>query len=101
MSFVDRSRLFAIRICWLSMLVESGEDVRILDLTDRPDLGLPVQDFWLFDDTAVVRMDYAPDGTQLGRELLEDVDPAAYVEWKRLALEHATPFTEYRLKHEG
>jgi len=46
-------------------------------------------------------MDYAPDGTQLGRELLEDVDPAAYVEWKRLALEHATPFTEYRLKHEG
>jgi len=81
--------------------VESGEDVRILDLTDRPDLGLPVQDFWLFDDTAVVRMDYAPDGTQLGRELLEDVDPAAYVEWKRLALEHATPFTEYRLKHEG
>jgi hypothetical protein len=36
---------------------EAGEDVRILDLTDRPDPGLHAQDFWLFDDTAVVRMD--------------------------------------------
>jgi hypothetical protein len=74
--------------------VEAGEDVRILDLTDQPNPGLPAQDFWLFDDTAVVRMDYSPDGTQLGRELLEDVDPAPYVAWKRLALEYAEPFTE-------
>ncbi|MGH8963802.1 MAG: DUF6879 family protein, partial [Actinomycetes bacterium] len=56
--------------------VEAGEDVRILDLTDQPNPGLPAQDFWLFDDTAIVRMDYGPDGTQLGRELLDDVDPA-------------------------
>jgi hypothetical protein len=74
--------------------VEAGEDVRILDLTDQPNPGLPAHDFWLFDDTAVVRMDYSPDGTQLGRELLEDVDPAPYVAWKRLALEYAEPFTE-------
>lgn len=74
--------------------VEAGEDVRTLDLTDQPNPGLPAHDFWLFDDTAVVRMDYSPDGTQLGRELLEDVDPAPYVAWKRLALEYAEPFTE-------
>lgn len=74
--------------------VEAGEDVRILDLTGQPDLGLPAQDFWLFDDTAIVRMDYDPDGTQLRRELLEDADPAIYVAWKRLALKHAMPFTE-------
>ncbi len=81
--------------------VEVGEDVRILDLTDQPDPGLPAQDFWLFDDTAVVRMDYAPDGTQLGRELLEDVDPAPYVAWKQLALEYAEPFSENWVKREG
>lgn len=68
--------------------------MRILNLTCRPDPGLPAQGFWLFDETAVVRMDYDENGTQLGRELLEDVDPGLYVAWKRLALEHAEPFTE-------
>ncbi|MGA9308909.1 MAG: DUF6879 family protein [Pseudonocardiaceae bacterium] len=81
--------------------MEAGEDVRILDLTDRPDPGLPAQDFWLFDDTAIVRMDYHPDGTQLGRELLEDVDPNPYIAWKRLALEYAEPFTENWVNQEG
>ena len=80
---------------------EVGEDVRILDLTDQPDPGLPAQDFWLFDDTAIVRMDYGPDGIQQGRELLEDVDPAPYVAWKRLALEYAEPFTENWVKRAG
>src|SRR5262249_53089561 len=78
--------------------VAAGEDVRILDLTGQLNPGLPEQDFWLFDDTEVVRMDYDPDGTQLGRELLEDADPAPYVVRKRLALEHAQPFMEYYAK---
>lgn len=81
--------------------VKAGEDVRILDLTDRPDPGLPAQDFWLFDETSVVRMDYDPDGTQLGRELLEEIDPSPYVRWKRLALECAEPFTEDWVTREG
>lgn len=75
--------------------VRAGEDVRILDLTDRTDPGLPNQDFWLFDESSVVRMDYDERGRQLGRELLEAVDPAPYVEWKRIALAHARPFAEY------
>lgn len=78
--------------------VDAGEDVRILDLAEQPDPGMPREDFWLFDDTAVVRMDYGADGNQLGRELLEDADPAAYVRWKRLALSHAQPFKEYEAK---
>lgn len=78
--------------------VAAGEDVRILDITDQPNPELPIEDFWLFDDTAVVRMAYDRDGTQLGRELLEDADPAPYVEWKRVALEHAQPFMEYDVK---
>ncbi len=78
--------------------VAAGEDVRILDLTDRPNPGLPIDDFWLFDDTTVVRMDYDPDGTQRGRELLEEADPTPYVGWKRLAWQHAEPFMEYDVK---
>lgn len=80
--------------------IQAGEDVRILDVTDQPAPGLPCQDFWLFDESTVVRMDYLPDGTQAGRELLTDVDPAPYVAWKRLALQHAQPFLEYMRRHE-
>jgi hypothetical protein len=75
--------------------VTAGEDVRILDLTDQPNPGLPAQDFWLFDDAAVVRMDYAADGTQVGRELLEDVDLTPYMMWKQTALQHAEPLASY------
>jgi uncharacterized protein DUF6879 len=81
--------------------VRSGEDVRILDLTDLPDPGLPTQDFWLFDETAVVLMEYDDDGNQLGRELLEHVDPAPYVAWKHLALDNAVPFVSYRMNQDA
>jgi hypothetical protein len=81
--------------------VEAGEDVRILDLTHKPNPGLPTQDFWLFDENAVVRMDYDADGIQLGRELLEDVDPGPYIAWKRLAMDHADPFTENWVQQVG
>lgn len=81
--------------------VQAGEDVRILDLTDQPNPGLPTIDFWLFDESAVVRMDYDADGTQVGRELLEPADSAPFVAWKRLALTHAEPFEQYYAKLEG
>ncbi len=80
--------------------VAAGEEVRILDLADQPNLGLPAQDFWLFDDARVVRMGYATDGTQLGREFLEGVDPAPYVAWKETALRYAEPFTSYCLRQQ-
>jgi hypothetical protein len=75
--------------------VRAGEDIRILDLTTQPDPGLPGQDFWLFDEYSVVRMDYDGQGRQTGRELLEHTDPAPYVAWKRTALAQAQPFGEY------
>ena len=75
--------------------VAAGEDVRILDATACPGHGLPEQDFWLFDETAVVRMDYDRHGRQLGRELLEDADPAPYIERKRRALGLAVPFAQF------
>jgi hypothetical protein len=78
--------------------VRAGEDVRILDLTGREDADLPAQDFWLFDESRVVRMDYDADGRQLDRELLEEIDPAPYVAWKQRALGLAVPFLDYRAK---
>ncbi|MGW4891215.1 DUF6879 family protein [Kitasatospora sp. NPDC004240] len=78
--------------------VAAGEDVRILDLTGRKNPGLPDQDFWLFDDSKVVLMNYRPDGTQINRELFEG-DPTPFVEWKRLAIAEAVPFREYVKDH--
>jgi len=75
--------------------VQAGEEVRVLDLADTPNPGLPDQDFWMFDESTVVRMDYAEDGTQIGRELLEAADPAPYVEYKRLAMAHSEPLLDY------
>ncbi|WP_327677647.1 DUF6879 family protein [Kitasatospora sp. NBC_00458] len=78
--------------------VGAGEDVRILDLTDRPNPGLPDQDFWLFDDSRVVLMNYRADGTQINRQVHEG-DPTPYAEWKRLAVAESVPFLEYVKDH--
>ncbi len=83
-----------------SHAVQAGEDVRILDLTDQAELGLPALDFWLFDNARVVRMDYDADGHQLGREWLEDSTDALRC-LEASALERAVPFRDYRAKLAG
>jgi len=75
--------------------VKAGEDIRILDITDRADIELPDHDFWLFDDSTVVRLLYWPDGTQIGRELVEAPDLASYLAWRDAAWKLAVPFTDY------
>jgi Family of unknown function (DUF6879) len=59
--------------------VRAGEDIRILDLTDKLDPGLPDHDFWVFDERQVVKLHYRPDGPQIGRELVEQSDIGAYI----------------------
>ena len=75
--------------------VEAGEDIRVLDLTDQPGPDLPDHDFWMFDDTTVVKLLYRPDGTQIGRELLADPDLDAYLAWRDAAWQAAVPFRDY------
>ena len=75
--------------------VRVGEDIRILDLTDREVSGLPNEDFWMFDESRIVRMMYRPDGTQIGRELLDDPDIATYLRYRDIALADAVSFEEY------
>jgi hypothetical protein len=76
--------------------VAAGEDIRILDLTGASASGLPDHDFWLFDESAVVQMLYRADGTQMGRELVEDPDIGAYLRYQEVAWRQAVPFTEYQ-----
>lgn len=75
--------------------IASGEDIRILDVTQR-DYGLPLSgtDWWMFDETRVVHLNFRPDGTQISREMF-DGDISPYLDWKRTALAHAVPFSEY------
>jgi hypothetical protein len=75
--------------------IEAGEEIRVLDVTEN-DYGLPVtgQDWWMFDDSTVVHLNYRPDGTQIGREVFEG-DPEPYRRWKRIAIAASVPFPEY------
>ncbi|WP_327413803.1 DUF6879 family protein [Streptomyces sp. NBC_01233] len=75
--------------------IQAGEDIQVLDLTGR-DLDLPDQDFWMFDESTMVHLNYRPDGTQINRELIESPDLSKYLRWRDVALENAVPFGEYR-----
>jgi hypothetical protein len=72
--------------------VAAGEDYRIIDVTERQVTGLPDQDFWLFDESIVVHLNYRADGTQSSRELIREPDLGKYLAWRDLALSNAAPF---------
>ncbi len=75
--------------------VAAGEDIRVLDLTDGPRPELSDHDFWLFDESTVVKLLYRPDGTQIERELVEHPDLDAYLSWRDAAWQEAVPFRDY------
>lgn len=52
--------------------VKAGEDVRWLPRRQASGLALPGNDFWLFDDSAVLFNHFAGDGTMTGEELVTD-----------------------------
>ncbi len=79
--------------------VRAGEDVQILDLTDRQDPGLLDEDFWIFDDLRVVKMLYRADGTQIGRELLDDPDLGVFRRCRELARKDAVPLAMFWSEH--
>lgn len=76
--------------------VAAGEDYRIITGDDADELDIPEQDYWLFDDTTVLLLNFNPDGTMRGRELAEPSDLEKYLRWRDLALARAVPFGDYR-----
>jgi len=76
------------------------EEVSIVDRTEHPQLAQLDRDWWAFDfetpDPSVLLMDYAPDGTYLGRRHM--TDPAVIAECRAeldLAQRLAIPLEDY------
>lgn len=77
--------------------IEAGEDIRILDLTDL-ELDLPSHDFWIFDESTVVNLNFRPDGTLIDREQFDTPDLAQHLKWRDTALAHAVPLSEWNAR---
>ena len=71
--------------------VEAGEDIRILN--HRPD-GLLEVDYWLFDDSIAVVLEYDSEGRFLVPVAAETAEP--YRQARDMALKSSMPFREYR-----
>ncbi|MBV2365122.1 phosphatidylserine/phosphatidylglycerophosphate/cardiolipin synthase family protein [Streptomonospora nanhaiensis] len=77
-----------------------GERILLLDTAEQPrPEGLLDQDFWLFDDTHVVVMNYRDDGEFRHPELLAAPDLAHYRAQRDLAAANAVLFNEYWEAH--
>lgn len=81
-----------------------GEDVRILDVSGRPDLtealrrsAKATRDFWIFDDRWPVVMHYDNAGQFVGADVDQDVQP--YREARDLTVRLSEPFTGWWAAH--
>ncbi|WP_406451220.1 hypothetical protein OG782_15290 [Streptomyces sp. NBC_00876] len=72
----------------------AGEQIRILDVTNRTNPLEGVQDFWMFDRSEVVLMNYHSDGRQIGRKLFNG-GIAPFLECRRVAVNESVSFEEY------
>jgi hypothetical protein len=74
--------------------IEAGMEYRVIDITDR-EVDLPDLDFWLYDDSTVVVLDYHEDDSPKGAELIEShIDQ--YRLWRDIAMRESLQFSEYR-----
>ncbi|MEU9236449.1 DUF6879 family protein [Streptomyces subrutilus] len=79
--------------------VTSGEEFFILDTTEK---GNPLQgapEFWLFDNVTPVVMNYEPDGSFVGANVLPAEEAAEFRAYRDRALAHAVPFPEWWAKY--
>jgi hypothetical protein len=85
---------------WQQNSVAAGEDIRVVDLAEHPDLAALDTDFWLFDDRVPIWMRYEADGTIIGPERASNDELARLRGWRDLAWAAAVPLTEF-LTHAG
>jgi hypothetical protein len=71
---------------------EAGEDIRVTDF--HPELD-GFRDFWLFDMTTAVLMNYDQRGRYLSAELADRVDTDRCIGIRGLLLSHAVPLNDY------
>lgn len=78
----------------------AGEDIRILDLTDRPHPGgIPARDFWLIDDVHVLDMHYDPSGQFAGAVIVPQERVPAYRAARDALVAAAEPFGPWWARH--
>ncbi|MDT0410458.1 MULTISPECIES: DUF6879 family protein [Streptomyces] len=76
--------------------VAAGEDIRNLWRADAEGLGLPAEDFWLFDSRLVARFVFDEDDVTLGVILSEDTNEvAAACRARDVATKHAIPTRDF------
>lgn len=82
--------------CAYPASVEAGEDVRILPRSTASGLGLPGDDYWLFDDEHSAVLGYSPDGEFVEVDLVTDPERIKqHVHWRYKAQDAAMPLYEY------
>lgn len=75
--------------------IVDGEDIRIIDLQEAEVQGLPDHDFWIFDDSIVLRMHYSGSGEFEGAVVLPEARAHEYCGYRDIALSHAVSYTAY------
>ncbi|MET7297818.1 DUF6879 family protein [Embleya sp. NPDC005575] len=75
--------------------IAAGENIQIVDLTEKAVDGLPDHDFWLFDDSRIYRMHYTDGGEFIGAAPLADESLETYRSYRDTALFHGEPYLSY------
>lgn len=75
--------------------VAAGEDYRIIDVPLGEHVELPDQDFWLFDEELVIRLDFDEAGGLSGIERIEQPDLGYYRQVRDAGLRRALPFRDW------
>ena len=79
---------------------QRGERAYILDTAEVPrPREVPDYDFWLLDDTHIIRMHYETDGGFVGGELLPPAALPEHLRARDAALAAAVPFEAYWAAH--
>ncbi|PZT72117.1 MULTISPECIES: DUF6879 family protein [unclassified Streptomyces] len=78
---------------------EAGEEFFILDTTEQPNPLEGVPDFWAFDESSVVTMQYGDGGEFLGAELIPEEQAGEWLERRDAALSNAVPFRDWWEQH--
>lgn len=74
----------------------AGEDIRIADLDQHPELAALDRDFWLLDDAQVLLMDYDPEGRFLAWHPTRDPEVVRRCRHQQeLAIASSVPLQEY------
>ncbi|MQA07249.1 MAG: hypothetical protein GEU98_01630 [Pseudonocardiaceae bacterium] len=76
--------------------VAAGEDIRVLPIGKARELGVPGEDFCLFDDRSVALMFFGNEGMSGAELITEAAEVARYRQWSQSAWQHAIPFYQYR-----